>query len=194
MTTEITKPQDAESTDVLVPNVENRIVTIGVEPYVQTYIQRPLSFFQKLEVFSVLGGALDKSMSGPDGLTLSEVFETQKEDQRNLRDADTFVKAIIKLVQYAPDLLANLYVVILGVPRGERALITELMIAPREEGGLSDEDGLGILETFVEQNWDVMVDFFTSKITPLYQKINSKVQEFQPSKPLKTTRRTTPKQ
>jgi len=187
---ENTEPKD--STEVLVPSEEERRITIGQGDYVFEFTQRPLSFFQKLEVFSVLGRALEKSMSGPDGLTLSELFEGPAPLEANLsatnyRDADTFVKAIAKLVQYTPELLAELYCVILAVPRGQRGLVTEVMELPEAEGGLSDEDGFGILETFVDQNWNVMVDFFNNRVIPLVNKVNSKVQGSQPSKPSKTT-------
>jgi hypothetical protein len=193
--TETAQPEN--TVEVLEPAANSRTVKIGLEPQI-TYVQKPLSFFQKLEVFSVLGGALDKAMSGPDGLTIGQLFDGPSSmgsdlSAQNFRDADTFIKAIVKLVQYAPDLLADLYLVILGVPRGERYFVKEMMELPEDQGGLSDEDGLGILETFVDQNWDVMVDFFTSKAIPLFQKISNKVQESQPSKPSKNTQPTTRK-
>jgi hypothetical protein len=188
-----------DENEVLVPSAEVRTIVLGKDSYEVSFLQKPLSFFGKLEVFSVLGAALDKAMSGPDGLTLGELFDGpasmgKELNKQNFRDADTFVKGVAKLVQYAPDLLADLYLIFLSVPRGERGIVKEMMERPADEGGLSDEDGLGILETFVDQNWDVMLDFFTSKILPLVNKINTKVQESQPSKPSKTTRRTTPKQ
>jgi hypothetical protein len=199
-TSEIAQPQE-DVTEVLVPSAEEKVVVIGKDDYKFEYTQRPLSFFQKLEVFSVLGRALEQAMSGPDGLNLGELFEGpsplgESLNSENYRDADTVVKAIAKLAQYAPDLVAEFYCVILGVPRGQRALVTEVMELPENEGGLSDEDGFGILDTFIDQNWDVMVDFFNNRIIPLVNKVSNKVnkdQESQPSKPSKTTRRTTRK-
>ena len=185
-------------TESIEPSAAHKTVTIGQGDFSRTYTQKPLSFFQKLEVFGLLGETLDKSMSGPDGLTLAELLDgpgsvgSTLSDQ-NFTDADTFVKAIARLVQYAPDLLANLYLIVLNVPRGERFLIRDLMELPEDEGGLSDEDGFGILETFVDQNWTVMVDFFNSRVVPLFNKVTQKVQESQPSKPSKNTRQTTPK-
>lgn len=190
--------ENTETTEdeVLVPSVANRVVTFGTDGNEVSYVQKPLSFFGKIEVFSVLGSALDKAMSGPDGLTLNDVFEGPTEggiSAQRFRDADTFVKGVAKLVQYAPDLLEDLYTIFLGVPRGERELVKFVMVRPADEGGLSDEDGLGILDTFVDQNWDVMLDFFTSRVMPLVNKVSTKVQESQPSKPSKNTPRTTRK-
>lgn len=171
-----------DTTDVLVPRVANRTVVVGVEPQVYTFNQKPLSFFGKLEVFSVIGGALDKAMSGPDGLTIGALLDgpspvSGELTETNFKDADTFVRAIAKLVQYAPDVFSDLYLVILNVPRGDRDAVRQIISLPEDEGGLSDEDGAGILETFIDQNWEVMVDFFKSRVIPLFNKVSGKVQE-----------------
>ena len=191
--------ENEDVAEVLEPEAQIRTVTVGKDPYALTYLQRPVSFFQKVELFALLGGALDKAMSGPDGLTVGDLFDgpaglgTELNTQ-NLKDADMFVRSLAKLVQYSPDLLLDLYVVILGVPRNERAMVKDMMDQNEAEGGLSDEDGFGILNTFVDQNWDVLADFFGSRIKPLISKVSNKLQESAPSKPLKNTRRTTPKE
>lgn len=187
MANKTTQPAE-DSTEVLEPSAQNREVVIGVDPFRKTYTQKPLSFFGKMEIFAVLGGALDKAMSGPEGLSLNELISGPGElggsvTTENLRDADTFVKAIGKLLQYAPGLLLDLYVVILSVPRGERELVKAQMEQHEDDGGLSTDDGFGILETFIDQNWDVMADFFTVRIQPLIEKVSNKVQGSQQSKP-----------
>jgi len=183
-----TQPED--TVEVLEPSHEPVVVTIGQDPFQSSYTLQPLSFFQKIEFFSVLGGALNAAMSGPDGLTLSELFEGPSAlgdtlENQNWADADTFVKAIAVLLQFAPDLFANMYLVILGVPRSQRALMRGIMEDTEERGGLSDEQGFLILETFIDQNWEVLVDFFKNRVLPLGQKISKKMQpqESQPSTP-----------
>lgn len=199
MATKTTQAENPDVTEILEPTVEDRPVTIGKDAYEFKFVQRSLNFFQKLEVFSILGGALNRAMSGDDGITISELLEGPSAvggtiTDTNIREADTFIQAIAKLVQYAPDLLSDLYMVFLAVPRGQRELVKELMEQPVAEGGLSDEDGFAILDTFIDQNWNVMIDFFTQRILPLANKISGKVQESQPSTPLKNTQPTTPKQ
>jgi hypothetical protein len=173
--------------ETIEPSAQWRDQKIGVEPNVFVYTQKPLSFFQKMEVFAVLGSALDKAISGPSGLNVEDLMGVRERGadltERDYADAQVFLKAIARLVQYAPDLLADLYVILLSVPRQERVFVQSMMELPEDEGGLSDEDGLQILETFVDQNWDVMVDFFKERITPLFQKISQKVQGSAPSKP-----------
>lgn len=199
MATKTTQPEDStDATEVLVPSASTRTVNLGVEPNTFSLTQKPLSFFGKMEVFSVLGNALDKAMSGPDGISLSELLDGPRPvngqlSASNFQDADAFVRAITKLVQYAPELLLDLYVIVLGVPRGERDYVKDVMEEPEDRGGLSDEDGLGIIETFIDQNWDVMVDFFSVRIQPLIQKVSNKVQGSAPSKPSKRTPQPTAK-
>lgn len=180
--TKTAQPED--TTEVLVPSVENYTVTIGPPGNQMEFVQKPLSFFQKLEVFSILGSALDKAMAGPDGLTVSDLFDGpsslgEELTENNFKDADTFVRAISKLVQFAPDLLSQLFLVVLSVPRGARTSVKIVMELPPDEGGLSDDQGFGILNTFIDQNWDVMVDFFKARIVPLINKLSNKVQESQ---------------
>jgi len=177
--------------DILEPKAQNYEVVLpeselGPE---LTLVQKPLSFFGKMEFFSVLGGAVDKALN--EGLSIGDLFEVP-EDRTNVdsfAEADLFVKAVLKLVKDAPDLLLNLYSVILAVPRGQRDYIHERM-----ESDLSDEDGVAIIEHFVDQNWDVMADFFKQKIRPLTSKIGDKLQGSESLKPSKATRQNTPKQ
>lgn len=138
-----------------------------------TLVQKPLSFFGKIEFFSVVGKAVQKILI--DGGSLSELLETPDFDpsvplSSNVTDADVFVKALSKIIESAPELLKDLYLVILAVPKGQR----DYYALRLEE--LTDDQGMQILDTFVDQNWEVMVGFFTEKMLPLFNKISKKVQ------------------
>ncbi len=174
--------------EVLEPSAPFREITLGTGEIRTTFVQKPLSFFGKLEVFSVLGTALDRAMSGPTGIDLAALLDGPDSlganiSNSNIRDADVFLKAILKLVEHAPELISDLYLVALAVPRNQRVYWKTVIELCEEEVGLSDDDGFGILETFVDQNWDVMVDFFKDRIVPLGKKITTKVQESQQSTP-----------
>lgn len=188
----------ADPVDALVPEYTERTITIGKDEYEMTFTQKPLSFFQKMEFFSVMGRAIDRAMSGPEGISINDLLSLPERGETlsadDFKDADVFIRAIAKLVTEAPEILEDLYVVILGVPRTHRDFAKRLMSGPADEGGLTDEDGIAILETFIDQNWDVMVDFFGERIKPLVEKVTGKVQSSQPSKPSKGTRRRTQKQ
>jgi hypothetical protein len=136
-------------------------------------VQKPLTFFGKIEFFSVVGKAVQRILI--DGGSLSEILDTPEYDstkpiQSQVTDADVFVKALTKIVEAAPELMSDLYLVILNVPKGQR----EYYALRLEE--LSDDQGMQILDVFIDQNWEVMVSFFSEKMLPLFNKISKKVQ------------------
>lgn len=180
--------------EVLEPQAQDFEVVLGEGTDEEIkLVQKPLSFFGKMEFFSVMGKAIDKAIS--QGLSVADLFdvpdrkEGQTLDPSSFKEADLFVKAVVKLVGEAPELLGNLYCVILGVPRGQREYITE-----RLEEDLTDEQGVRILSNFVDQNWDLMTNFFKEQISPLISKIGGKInQESESSKPLNRSQRRTQK-
>ena len=162
----------ADPLEILEPSVAERPQAIGLEDNVRVYVQRPLSFFGKMDLFSVLGRALDRAMSGPDGIQVAALLEDVPVRDgelavEDLRDADAFVRGIAKLISYAPEILGDLYCVILDVPKGERDVAKAVMAQHESRGGLTDKDGVDILDTFMKQNWEVLRDFFKEQIAPL---------------------------
>jgi hypothetical protein len=155
-------------------------------------IQKPLTFFGKMEFFSVMGKAVDRALS--EGLSVGDLFDVPDRrpgeplDASAFKEADLFVKAVVKLVSDAPDIFLDMYCVILAVPRAQREYIKE-----RLDEEMTDEQGIEVLNNFVDQNWDVMVNFFKEKINPLVSKVSQKFQPSESSKPSRATRRATQK-
>jgi hypothetical protein len=176
----VTQQEDTteEMVEALAPEAEEVDVTVGVGDYERTYTMRPLSFFQKMELVAVIGKALDQAMAGDEGLSLDDLLEVEgfdgEIDRDSMKDADLFVRSIAKLAQYAPDLLEEVYCIALGVPRGRRKVAKEIMTAPEALGGLTDDQGILILETFIDQNLEVLVDFFTVRLMPVLTRIGKK--------------------
>lgn len=169
MATKAPKQDTLEALETIEPSAAERTVDLG-DGYV--YVQKPLSFFGKIEFFSVVGKAVDKALS--EGTSITDILDVPDINSSNplgnsMAEADVFITAIAKISQHAPELLKDLYTVILAVPRGDRERVKELL----EE--LSDDEGIGILETFVDQNWEVLTNFFKEKILPLSSKIGAKV-------------------
>ena len=158
-----------------------------------TYEQKPLSFFGKMELFAVLGGALQEALSEDGGMSLKSLLDVPEKREENLSftdflDADEFVKVIAQLMQIAPDLLKDIFCISLAIPREAREYAKGLM-----EEQISDDDGIALLDGFVEQNWEVLKSFFSEKIAPLFEKMTQTAQDSAPSKPLKATPRRTRK-
>lgn len=195
---------EADALEILEPSAEVKLRTFGLKEKDTdfTFEQRPLTFFGKMDFFSVMGRALDMAMSGPDGISISDIMD-MPETATELREADVFIRGVAKLASYSPEIIGDIFCVALAVPRGQRVFIKGLMELPEEAGGVSDEVGMDILETFVDQNWDVLVSFFTERVAQLGKKIQKKMPEkaeetpateSASSKPSKNTRRSTQKE
>lgn len=170
-----TAPTDetTEVLDTLDPVATEVLIAIGEGDDRIVFVQKPLSFFGKVEFFSIAGKAIESILK--DGTTIAELFDGPALDTsaplaNAASDADVYVRAFSRVVQNAPEILSDLYCVILRVPRGQREYI-----APRIEEELTDDQAADILDTFIDQNWEVMVSFFKERILPLADKIGTKV-------------------
>jgi hypothetical protein len=168
--------------DILKPKKETRVWKVGNPPAEREYVQRPLSFIAKMQWFALVGDVLDKSMSGENALTISNLMSVPggrggSLTMEDFRDADTFVQAVGKLIAVAPDFLIKSYCIWLAVPDYERDLAADLMAQPAEEGGLSDDDGLEIIEVFIDQNYEALDSFFRDKLGRLQQRVEKRMEE-----------------
>lgn len=192
---ESTKADD--TLDKIVPQAQPKKITFSDGVNEVTYIQKPLGFFQKLELFSYLGDAVDQATSGEDGLSISSVLGGGPIGQSaNEFDADTFIQGIAKVAKYVPDVLQQSFCILLDVPKVDRKTIIDLMSRPSGEGGLSDDQALEIIETFFDQNAEEVKSFFTDKLQRLSKRWRETFSQESKasSKRSKTTRRTTRKQ
>jgi hypothetical protein len=170
---------ETETIDV-VETLEPSAQVYTVELGDNTYIQSPLTFFRKIELFSVLADAIDKALS--EGAIISEFLDEIPGSTSDLKEADVFVKAIVKIVRFAPDILSDIFCISLNVKKNERKELKEQL----EE--LDDEQAMDILNHFIDQNWDAMMDFFSKQVSPLVAKVSEKVQsQSTSSKPSKVS-------
>lgn len=139
-----------------------RDISEGAPLYERMYVQRPLSYFGKIEIFGLLGATVDKAMK--DGMSIDSVMQVGDVFAGQANNMDSFIGGIARLAMYAPELLMELYCIALAVPRGERDWVKSVWERPASEGGLNDEDGLEVLAVFVEQNGEALRDFFTQKM------------------------------
>jgi len=189
--------QEEEQEDVLdtiQPKAEPKTWVIGPQGMQRRFIQRPLSFIAKMQWFALVGDVLDKAMSGDDRLSINNLFSAPTGRGGNLsmsdfRDADTFVQAVGKLLVHAPNFLLDSYCIWLAVPDYDRDLVKDMMSAPADEGGLSDHDGMEIIEVFIDQNYEALNSFFQDELRKVSDRVrkrqteaNEKRRQSQPSK------------
>jgi hypothetical protein len=158
----------------------------GFGPYSRTFVQRPLSYFAKLEFFALLGKSIEQALSAEEGTTVTGVIDTALGAGGG--DFDNFVMGLSRLAQHVPDLLEDAYCIWLGVPKGERELVKLIWQKPEDEGGMSDEVGMTILEVFVEQNAEAVKAFF-ARGTKLVKSLSARLTEAGESLPSKPSRR-----
>jgi hypothetical protein len=173
------KSDDEDYLDILQPKAEPKTWVIGKDDYERTYVQKPLSFIAKMQWFSLVGDVLDRALSGPDGMSLGNLLGGPGGQfaPQDFREADTFVQAIGKLLAVAPDFLVNSYCIWLNVPDYERPAVAEIMMMPPDEGGLSDEQGLEIIEVFIDQNYEALDSFFRESLGRLQRRVQDRAQE-----------------
>lgn len=180
------KPEDP--LDILEPRSEPLAVEIGPEGASRIYMQRPLALVGKLEFFGLIGEVVDKAISGDDGLKIGHLFSGPQSRSgaislSDFQDAETFLQAIGKLVTYMPDFFQKCACIWLSVPDHERAWAKEAMSLHKDDGGLSDEMGLQMIETFIDQNWDDLDDFFRNKLPNLRKRVEAKMDNEDTSTP-----------
>lgn len=185
--------QETDVIEVLEPSVKEYNVTLAEgTQFERVYLQKPLTFFGKIELFSVLADAIEKAMS--EGATIGELIDELPENTANISasdvaETDVLVRAIAKIVKFAPDILEDVFCISLGVKRNDRELYKEYI---RE---LPDDKAMDILNNFIDQNWEAMMDFFGKQVMPLIQNVSGKLQSRSTSStPSKASRPRTRKQ
>lgn len=170
--------------EAIQPTAEPREWTLGHGEVSRTYVQKPLGLMSKLRFFSLLGETIRKvTIVGGEG-TLTDIIQGQQLGQRgrdllsgDMADAESFLTLASSFVIYVPDFLEEAYCIILKVPLEQRPWAKLMMDADPDEGGLSDEDGFAIINTFVAQNWDALRDFFGVHLRSVWTMIQAQQTE-----------------
>jgi hypothetical protein len=164
----------------------------------KTYIQKPLSFFGKLEFGKFVGTALKEVVGGEDGVSVDDIFGLSGATAQDMSNADFMLRGIMQLSVHVPDLLKQIFMLSLNVPSYEQPVVELILDQPHDEetglGGLSDEDGVAILNTFVAQNAKAIADFFRVQVPALVKSVQESIGNAQTpasSKPSKRSARTT---
>lgn len=167
-----------EELDILDPKAPTKDWTFTDGDTTMTYTQKPLTFFGKIEFFSLVGDTVDKLNTEENPLNITELFGATA-------SFDSLVAVLARVAGQAPEALQEAYCIFLAVPGGER-----LWVKNRLENDLSDEDGMGILELFIDQNADELKSFFDVKGKSLLAKAQKKFGKSGQTPSSKRTKRT----
>lgn len=170
------KKEEESELEIIAPSAEIREWTLGKNESQRTYTQKPLSFLKKMRLFAHVGGTLRNAMATGEPGAISELLGgssmlTSGEDGD---DAEAFISLATSLAMYLPELLQEAYCIVLDVPPAEKGLAISNMNLAEDEGGLSDEDGIEIINVFFAQNWSAVQDFFTDHLPRLAKTAQAK--------------------
>lgn len=135
----------------------------------RTYKQTKLPFIKKFRFFGLLGGMIRSAVATSGQGAVSDLLGNANSlreraaqfNSSDIQDAEQFLNLVSSVLIYIPDFLEKSYCEWLSIPYGEeREWAVAMMEKDEDEGGLSDEMGIEIINTFVRQNWDDLRDFF----------------------------------
>lgn len=179
--------------EALRPHSKEEKWTIGTGDYKRTYVQKPLSFFGKMEFFRLVGGVVDSALEA--GTSIDSLLGGVQAGPRgtlsadDFRQADQFVLVAAKLTEHAPDFLLDSFCIWLRVPEPDRFWVKEVL---KDE--LDDRTALSIIETFIDQNVDEIEDFFTELLPSVFKRVQARRSEHkESSKQSKPSAPTAPK-
>lgn len=154
-----------------------------------SYTQQPLRYFGKIQLYGLLGRAIQVLMEGENGLGFDDVMDLadprslvdkmmgalpgadtapdadEKSESMGIEEAAKMMGAFAKVVSAAPNLLLEAYCIILTPQQGHWKWLTEWGLP-----NMDDEMGTDILHTFVDQNWGVMEDFFAREMPKIFRR------------------------
>lgn len=174
--------EQANETEVAQPTAA-RTWTLGRgTQYERTYVQKPLGFIRKFRFFGHLGATIRAAVATSGEGAVSDLLggatsireRAQQLSSTDVRDAEQFLNLASSLLVYVPDFLETAYCDWLGVPIEDRDDVKMIMSWPADEGGLSDEDGVAIINTFMDQNWEHLRDFFGVHLRGVLENVQTK--------------------
>jgi hypothetical protein len=129
----------------------------------QPFVQDPLSFFERNELFGTVAKALDRALA--DGQSVMDLLGAMDIDEVSLQRlrrgnitadglmAANLVGPLLRIVGDYPDLLEKVYLLALSVPKHQRELVSAGLAQ------IDDDTGFGIWDAFVEQNTEDLKRF-----------------------------------
>lgn len=192
-----------EAMEILEPLVEAKRWVIGKPPEqggksteYSVYTQMPLGYMARNRMFSLIGRTMSAAIKSTGGSVggMEDVFGAgggtliergRRLGSRDFQDASQFFSLAMELVGYAPDFLDDFYCIALEVPIGERGWFREVIEQPHrpddDKWGLAEDDGLEMIEIFIDQNYEDIRRFFTERLPRIGRRAAQREQEHKKS-------------
>jgi hypothetical protein len=201
--------EEAEAAmEILEPKVDAKRWVIGKPPEeggketeYSVYTQLPLGYMARNRLFSLMGRTFSAAIKATGGSVggMEDIFGAgggtliergRRLGTRDFQDASSFFTLAMELVGYAPDFLSDFYAIVLDVPIGERGWFREVIEQPYrpddDKWGLSEDDGIEMIEVFIDQNYEDIRRFFTERLPKIGKRASQREQEHKDKKPRKS--------
>lgn len=184
-------PREEDTIEILVPKVdpiERRLYAVDrkLNREERTYVQKPLEYFQMLELYGIMGRAVQIVLEGEGGLDVDELMRMfdprsvvdrmvaslpggedmprmgEEKNDIDVNDATKILSAFSRVVAASPGILKDAYIVILGIPELHRKWAVDWAFP-----NITVDEGNDIMHTFIDQNWGLIEDFFGKEIPRL---------------------------
>ncbi len=177
------KEQRERDLDVMESRHNHRTWEFDYDGKQKAFIQRPLSFMAKIEFFALIGDTVEQAMEADANLSLEAAMGGFTGGALGTAggsdDANSMTRLIAKLVRYSPAFLNECFLIWLHVPIDDRQWAMEAMRQAQDEGGLKDEEGFEILETFIDQNAEALENFFAERFGSLAKRAQKRFKRLQ---------------
>jgi hypothetical protein len=151
----------------------------GKETEYSVYTQLPLGYMARNRLFSLIGRTFSLAIKATGGSVggMDDIFGAgggsliergRRLGARDFQDATQFFSLAMELIGYAPDFLSDFYAIVLDVPVSERGWFREVIEQPRrpddDKWGMSEDDGILMIEIFIDQNYEDIRRFFIERL------------------------------
>ena len=195
-----------DAMEILEPKAEAKRWIIGKPPerggketQYSLYIQQPLGYMARNRLYALIGRTMSAAIKATGGSVggMDDIFGAgmggtiiergKRLSQTDVADASQFFSLALELVGYAPEFLTEAYAIMLEVPYGERPwfkdVIEQAYRPDEDKWGLSEDDGLEMIEIFIDQNYEDIRRFFVEKLPKIAQRARSRERDHQDKLP-----------
>lgn len=173
--------------DKLRPDLDGKVWILGKPPEKggkngewARYDQKELGYFARMRFFALLAGAIGKALEGEQTVEdlLKDAGVVQQRGAGNislgnlsatdLSDLSGVLPVVFRLLEASPDFLLHAYCILLNIPGTQRPwarVIMEQRYDPDDDQwGLTDDQGIEIIQLAIAQNYEPIREFFTGKL------------------------------
>lgn len=146
------------------------------------YYQAQLGAMPMQEFFNRIRREVHNVMSGEYGFKIGELFtsgvdvpsisDASAEDVNRLVDENkAIIEAVLDMIQRIPDFELDVIALALGVHSSEHDRFKQAISEPPHRGGLTKDEMVDIIRTFVRDNANAFIRFFTEDVPSIVSEV-----------------------